>query len=59
MKIIGHIFLREYLERVRSKTFIILTLLAPLILVAIVGVPIFLATRSSKDRKSTRLNSSH
>ena len=51
IRIIGHIFLREYLERVRSKAFIILTLLAPLILVAIVGVPILLATRSSKGQK--------
>lgn len=51
MKVIGHIFMREYLERVRSKAFIILTLLAPLILVAIIGVSIFSATRGSKAQK--------
>ncbi len=51
MKIVGYIFLREYLERVRSKAFIILTILAPLILAGIFAVSIFSATRGSKAQK--------
>jgi len=43
------IFQREYLVRVRKKSFIIMTLLAPLLLAAIMVIPIFLATISDKS----------
>lgn len=42
------IFKREYLVRVRKKSFIIMTLLAPLLLAAFMVIPIFLATVSDK-----------
>lgn len=42
------IFQREYLVRVRKKSFIIMTLLAPLLLAALLVIPIFLATISDK-----------
>lgn len=46
MRNIRYIFLREYLERVRSKAFIITTVLAPVIFGAIVGLPMLLALKS-------------
>ena len=39
MKVIGHIFLREYLERVRTRAFIVSTVLVPVFLGALVIVP--------------------
>ncbi len=45
------IFLREYIERVRSKAFIILTILAPLLMLALVAGPIFLMGKGSKSQK--------
>jgi ABC-2 type transport system permease protein len=45
------IFLREYIERVRSKAFIILTVLAPLLMLALVAGPIFLMSKGSKSQK--------
>lgn len=42
-----YIFLREYLERVRTRSFLITTLLTPLIFVVILGLPVLLATRGS------------
>jgi ABC-2 type transport system permease protein len=40
------IFQREYLVRVRKKSFIVMTLLAPLLLAALMVIPIYLATIS-------------
>ncbi|MGV3505089.1 MAG: ABC transporter permease [Adhaeribacter sp.] len=42
------IFQREYLVRVRKKSFIVMTLLAPVLLAALLIIPIFLATVSDK-----------
>ena len=44
-----YIFLREYLERVRTKAFVITTLLTPLIFAVILGLPILLATRGGNQ----------
>jgi len=49
MRNIKYIFLREYLERVRTKAFLITTLLTPLIFAVILGLPILLATRGSNQ----------
>ncbi|MEI7490041.1 MAG: ABC transporter permease [Bacteroidota bacterium] len=39
---------REYLTRVRKKSFLVMTILGPLMMAAIVVVPIFLATRGNE-----------
>jgi ABC-2 type transport system permease protein len=43
------IFQREYLVRVRKKSFIVMTLLAPLLLAALMVIPIYLATISDES----------
>lgn len=43
------IFQREYLVRVRKKSFLVMTLLAPLLLVALMVIPIYLATISDES----------
>ena len=48
---IGLIIAREYLSRVRKKSFIIMTLLGPLLFAGIAIVPTWLATRESTDQK--------
>lgn len=45
------IIAREYLTRVRKKSFIILTLLGPLIMAALIIVPVYVATQSERDAK--------
>lgn len=45
------IIAREYLTRVRKKSFIILTLLGPLLLAALIMVPVYVATISSREVK--------
>ena len=40
---------REYLQRVRSKWFIMVTLLAPIIMIAMIVIPTFMATRSDRS----------
>ncbi|MBN2813270.1 MAG: ABC transporter permease, partial [Bacteroidales bacterium] len=40
---------REYLIRVKKKSFLLLTILTPLLLAAIMFIPAYLATRESKD----------
>jgi len=45
------IFQREYLVRVRKKSFIIMTLLAPLLLAAFLVVPVLLASISDKTEE--------
>ena len=49
MKKIGIVTKREYLRRVNKKSFIILTLFAPLLFTALVFVPLWLATIKSSD----------
>ncbi|MDR3250597.1 MAG: ABC transporter permease [Tannerella sp.] len=49
MKKIGIIIRREFLRRVNKKSFIILTLLAPVIFAAMVFVPLWLSTIKSSD----------
>ncbi|MCX6283974.1 MAG: ABC transporter permease, partial [Bacteroidetes bacterium] len=39
---------REYLTRVRKKSFLVMTILGPLLMAAIVVVPIFLATKGNE-----------
>lgn len=45
------IIAREYLTRVRKKSFIILTLLGPLLMAALIIVPVYVATKSERDAK--------
>lgn len=51
MNKIGLIIKREYLTRVRKKSFIIMTLIGPLVFAAIVIVPVWLASMDSSDTK--------
>ena len=39
---------REYLTRVRKKSFLVMTILGPLLMAAIVIVPIYLATKGNE-----------
>ena len=39
---------REYLTRVRKKSFVVMTILGPLLMAAIVIVPIYMATRGNE-----------
>ncbi len=51
---IGIIIQREYLTRVKKRSFIILTILAPLFFAALMFIPALLATNSDKfDKKRT------
>ncbi|MEY3052522.1 MAG: hypothetical protein RLY31_2307 [Bacteroidota bacterium] len=43
---------REYMTRVKKKSFILTTLLSPLVFVAIMTVPVLLATLSEREEKS-------
>ncbi len=45
------IFLREYLQAVRTKAFIIITVLMPLIFAALFLLPVYFATRSGGARR--------
>jgi len=49
MSKIGIVIKREYLQRVTKKSFIILTLIGPLLFAAMVFVPLWLATIKSDD----------
>ena len=49
MNKIGIVIKREYLQRVTKKSFIILTLFAPLLFAALVFVPLWLSTIKSSD----------
>lgn len=39
---------REYLTRVKKKSFIVLTILAPILLLALYAIPIIVAYQSAK-----------
>ena len=46
---------REYLQRVRSKWFVLATVLAPAFLIGTMAVPIILETRSEEARRNVAL----
>ncbi len=46
---------REYLERVRSKWFVIATLLGPVLMASMIVVPIWLATRSMQTSRTSNI----
>lgn len=46
---------REYLERVRSKWFVIATLLGPVLMGSMIVVPIWLATRSMQTSRTSNI----
>ena len=52
MNKIGLIIKREYLTRVRKRSFIIMTFLGPILLAALYIVPILLALNSSEERRT-------
>ncbi len=52
MNKIGLIIKREYLTRVRKRSFIIMTFLGPVLLAAIYIIPILLALHSESDKKT-------
>ena len=41
---------REYLVRIRKKSFIVMTILGPLLIAALMIIPIYLATESQQER---------
>ena len=50
MNKIGLIFQREYLSRVRKKSFIVMSLIGPLLTVALFAVPVLIARMSDKGK---------
>ncbi len=56
MNKLGIIIEREYLSRVKKKSFIIMTLLMPLIFVAIIAVPLLLSTVSDNKQRQIAVN---
>ena len=58
MKKIFLIIQREYLTRVRKRSFVIMTILGPLLMAATFVVPIYLATRSEDLKKVAVLDES-
>jgi len=51
MNKIGLIISREYLTRVKKKSFIIMTILAPLLLAALIVVPVLISNETQKSMK--------
>jgi ABC-2 type transport system permease protein len=49
---------REYLVRVRTRAFLIGTMVSPLLMIALIALPIFFATRGGGDRRVTVLDQS-
>jgi ABC-2 type transport system permease protein len=52
---IGLIIAREYLSRVRKKSFIIMTILGPLLFAGLVFVPMWLAMRDTNEKDIVRV----
>lgn len=52
MKNIFIIFKREYLTRVKNKTFILMTFLAPLLMVGFYAATIYIATETGEDNRT-------
>ena len=50
MKKILLIIKREYLTRVKKRSFIVMTILGPLLMAAIVIIPVWLATNSNETK---------
>jgi ABC-2 type transport system permease protein len=50
MKKILLIIQREYLTRVRKKSFVVMTIIGPLLMAAMVIVPIFIATNANEEK---------
>ena len=50
MKKIPIIIRREYLSRVKKRSFIVMTILGPILMAAMMIVPIFIATKSDKTK---------
>ena len=50
MRKIWLIIKREYLVRVRKKSFIVMTLVGPILMVALMIVPAYLANESQEER---------
>lgn len=49
MNSIGLIIKREYIRRVRKKSFVLLTLLTPLLMIALIFVPLWLSSIKSSE----------
>jgi len=49
---------REYLTRVKKRSFLVMTILGPLLMAATIVVPIYLATRTDETRKVAVLDES-
>lgn len=58
MKKVLIIIKREYLVRVRTRAFMIGTIISPLLMLALIALPIFFATRGGGDRRVTVLDQS-
>ena len=58
MKKVLIIIRREYLVRVRTRAFIIGTIISPLLMLGLIALPIFFATRGGGDRRVTVLDQS-
>ncbi|HZM86658.1 MAG TPA: ABC transporter permease [Blastocatellia bacterium] len=58
MKKVLIIIKREYLVRVRTRAFMIGTIISPLLMIALIALPIFFATRGGGDRRVTVLDQS-
>jgi len=58
MKKIFLIIQREYLTRVRKRSFLVMTILGPLLMAATIVVPIYLATRTEESKKVAVLDDS-
>lgn len=56
MSKIGLVIEREYMTRVKKKSFILLTFLTPLLLVALIAVPLALSSVKSSDVKVIAVN---
>jgi ABC-2 type transport system permease protein len=49
---------REFLEKVRTKWFVIATVLGPVLMIALIALPVLLATRGTRDRSIVILDGS-
>jgi ABC-2 type transport system permease protein len=58
MSKISLIIQREYLTRVRKRSFVVMTILGPLLMAAIMIVPIYVATMTGKENKIAVLDES-
>ena len=59
MSKIGLIIQREYLTRVKKKSFLIMTLLGPILMAALFVVPVWLATHNSDSNKILVIDESY